>query len=449
MSAHDAVAGYENVPFFPPTETQRRQRDHISQWRTTSEVRPGSYTHTDYDFTQPTLDLRTSVSRPRAHAHADGEIYDYPGVYLSTDLGGSLAGIRAQELDWHYRTAQGAGDVRGLSAGSLFTLTGHPREEQNREYLVVWTICDANGDGYGITANGQDTSAFFCSFAALSSAEQFRPQRTTPKPFVRGPQTALVVGSAGEEIDTDDYGRILVQFPWDRKGQKDANSSCRVRVGQLWASSGWGAMFIPRIGMEVIVDFIEGDPDRPIVTGCLYNGKNKSPYSLPAEKTKTTIKSNSTKGGGGSNEIRFEDKKGSEEIYIHAQKDRNLVIGNNETKRIANDQIIQVGNSRTETVDQGDESITISKGDRSVTVKEGDDTLTVSLGNQSTKVSTGSATTEAMQSIELKVGSSSVKIDPTGVSIKGMTITINGDLQTEVQGGAMVQVKGALVQINS
>jgi type VI secretion system secreted protein VgrG len=446
-SAHSKVSGYAEVPYYPPEQTGRRKRDSISDWSMSWEIQSGKVAHTDYEFKKPALDLMAKTQGPAGHGHDKEEIYDYPGIYYATDLGGSLAKIRLDELKSRYQVAHGHGDARGLATGSVFKLVNHTsRTDQEGEYLVTSTNIQAASNEY--TAGGGNEHEFSCSFTAILSKEQYRPLRITPKPVVSGPQTALVVGPAGEEIHTDEHGRIMVQFHWDRLGKKDENSSCWMRVGQTWAHGGWGSMFIPRIGMEVIVDFLEGDPDRPIVTGCVYNGTNKPPYPLPGDKTKSTIKSNSSKGGGGYNEMRFEDKKGSEEIWIHAQKDRNLVIEHDETKKVGNNQVIEVKNDRTETVQQGNEKVTISQGNRTITVSQGNDSLTVSAGNQSTKISAGSASTEAMQSITLKVGSSSVTIDQTGVTIKGMKITIDGSLQTQVQGGAMVQVKGGIVQIN-
>ena len=179
---------------------------------------------------------------------------------------------------------------------------------------------------------------------------QFRPPRVTPRPIVHGSQTAIVTGPAGEEIYPDEHGRVKVQFHWDREGKKDEKSSCWIRVSQNWAGPSWGAMIIPRIGHEVIVDFLEGDPDQPIITGRVYNGENRPPYPLPGEKTKSTWKSNSSKGGGGSNELRFEDKKGSEEIYLHGQKDWNIVIEHDKTQKIGHDESLDVGHDRTKHV---------------------------------------------------------------------------------------------------
>ena len=181
-----------------------------------------------------------------------------------------------------------------------------------------------------------------------SGAPPFRPPRKTPKPIIQGIQTAFVVGPAGEEIFTDKYGRVKVQFHWDREGQVDAKSSCWVRVAQIWAGNKWGTMFIPRIGMEVIVHFLEGDPDQPIITGCVYNPQAMPPYTLPDEKTKSTIKSNSSKGGGGFNEFRFEDKKGSEQIFIHAEKNQDIRVKNDCMETILHDRHLIVENDQLE-----------------------------------------------------------------------------------------------------
>jgi type VI secretion system secreted protein VgrG len=194
------------------------------------------------------------------------------------------------------------------------------------------------------------TTTYSNRFSCIPHETPFRPPRTTVKPVVEGVQTAVVVGPSGEEIYTDKYGRITVQFHWDREGKKDEHSSCRIRVSQAWADAKWGGMFIPRIGQEVIVEFLEGDPDRPIITGCVYNENKMPPYELPAEKTKSTVKSNSSKGGGGFNEFRFEDKKGNEEIFLHGQKDWTIAILNDKNQTVGHDETMMVVNNRTRTV---------------------------------------------------------------------------------------------------
>jgi type VI secretion system secreted protein VgrG len=186
----------------------------------------------------------------------------------------------------------------------------------------------------------------------------FRPESRAVKPVVHGTQTAVVVGPGGEEIHTEELGRIKVQFHWDRKGKKDDNSSCWIRVGQLWAGAQWGSVFIPRIGQEVIVAFLEGNPDRPIVIGCVYHQSNQPPLDLPGEKTRSTVKSDSTIGGGGFNEIRFEDKKGQEAIYVHAQKDRKVEVENDDSETIKHDRTVLITNNLTETI-QGKQDTTV------------------------------------------------------------------------------------------
>jgi type VI secretion system secreted protein VgrG len=462
-SAHSKFAGYAEVPYYPPEQTGRRKRDSISDWSMAWEIQSGKFAHTDYEFKKPSLNLLASTQGPQGHGHDKEEIYDYPGIYDTNDVGGSLAKIRLDELRTRYQVAQGHGDARGLLTGSIFKLAGYPRSDQNGEYLITSSTCQAASNDYSSDGGGE--LEFTCSFTAIASKEQFRPPRLTPKPVVNGPQTAVVVGPGGEEIHTDEHGRIMVQFHWDRLGKKDENSSCWIRVGQTWASGTWGAMFIPRIGMEVIVDFLEGDPDRPIVTGCVYNGTNKPPYPLPANKTRSTIKSNSSKGGGGSNEMRFEDKKGEEEIYIHAQKDRNLVIEHDETKKVGNDrkkdiahdETTHVGHDRTETVDNNetitihanrtetvdkDETITIS-GNRTETVQK-EESITINGGRtenvaKNESITIGQSRTENVGKDEsITIGASRTE----NVS-KDESITIGGSRTESVSKDESVSISGA------
>jgi type VI secretion system secreted protein VgrG len=311
-------------------------------------------------------------------------------------------------------------------------------------------------------------------FTCTPSGLPYRPARESPKPFVQGTQTAVVVGPPGEEIFTDKYGRVKVQFHWDRKGKNNADSSCWVRVGTPWAGKNWGMIHIPRIGQEVIVDFEEGDPDRPIIIGSVYNADMMPPYDLPANKTQSGVKSRSSQNGtpANFNELRFEDKKGAEDIYFHAEKDFHRVVENDDDLKVGNNQTIQVANNRTEVVQKGHEKVTIEKGNRSVTLGMGNDThqikmgnrdvkidmgndaLTIKMGNQTTKLDLGKSQTEALQSIELKVGQSSIKLDQMGVTIKGMKVSVEGQILTEVKGlmtnvnaTAILQVKGGLTMI--
>jgi type VI secretion system secreted protein VgrG len=292
----------------------------------------------------------------------------------------------------------------------------------------------------------------------------------------------MVVGPSGEEIYTDEYGRVKVQFHWDREGKADDNSSCWIRVAQVWAGKNWGAMYIPRIGQEVIVEFLEGDPDRPIITGRVYNDKAMPPYELPSEKTKSTIKSNSSKGGGGFNEIRFEDKKGDEQIFIHAEKnldvrvknDRFETVVNNRHLHVEKDKFEHIDNNRSETVDadhkeeigkdrhlsvKGKEAKEIT-GSMSLTVKG--DVIEVFKANHSEQTTSDyylkakNVVIEGLQNITLSVGGSYIAIEPAGIEIKtsgqlkieGTTVDVKGSAKTSIDGGAMTEVKGGIVKIN-
>ena len=359
FSSHKETQGYEELPYYPPDPDVRRERDHVYDWSFHKSVQPGKYALRDFNFEQPkaSMDARSAVARE--YAEADHEIYDYPGEYDVVGDGETYAGVRIQELQTGYERAEGVGNARGLATGCLFELTQFPREDQNRQYLILSTSCNLTSDEYA-PGEGADQD-FTIRLQAADARETFRPPRITPKPFVQGPQTAIVVGKSGEEIWTDKYGRVKLQFHWDRYGESDENSSCWVRVSQSWAGKTWGGIMIPRIGQEVIVEFLEGDPDRPIVTGRVYNGDNMPPYGLPDNQTQSGIKTRSSKGGTGDNfnEIRFEDKKGSEELYIHAEKDQTIMVENNKTETVGNDntedighdETISVHNNRSKTVD--------------------------------------------------------------------------------------------------
>jgi type VI secretion system secreted protein VgrG len=267
----------------------------------------------------------------------------------------------------------------------------------------------------------------------------------------------VVVGPSGEEIYSDKYGRIKVQFFWDRDGKDDENSSCWIRVAQEWAGTNWGAVFIPRIGQEVMVEFLEGDPDRPIITGRVYNAQQMPPYTLPDNQTQTAVKTRSSKGGGSSNynELFFEDKMGSELIRVHAEKDLLTEVEHDETRTVGNDRTTTISNNETKTVDKGNETIELNQGNQSTTLDMGNQSIELKMGNQSTKADLGQISMEAMQSITLTVGESSIKIDQMGVTIQGMMISIQGQIQVQVQGlmiqisaDAMLQEQGAITMIN-
>ena len=322
------------------------EEDIITSLELSKQIRVGKYSLADYNFEIPNTDLTAVVPSKTKLGPGEREVYDYPGLYGKKSDGDRLAKIRMEEEEAQITKILGGSSCRAFTSGYKFTLTDHFRRDlNNKDYLLVSVTHEAV-EGYSADAEPTYRNRFVCMPHDVS----FRPLRTTPKPFVKGAQTAIVVGPSGEEIYPDKHGRVKVQFHWDREGKKDDKSSCWIRVSQAWAGGGWGAMHIPRIKQEVIVDFLEGDPDRPIITGRVYHGANPPPYGLPGDKTKSTIKSDSSMGGGGFNELRFEDKKGSEEIFLHGQKDWTIAILNDKNQNVGHDETLAVSNNRTKTV---------------------------------------------------------------------------------------------------
>ncbi|MHC4214747.1 MAG: type VI secretion system Vgr family protein, partial [Planctomycetota bacterium] len=312
-SAHEPYPNFEKLEYHPADKGTKPQ-DCISEWIVETNLQPGSYALNDFDFKNTKKDLLTRAKVDHKHSSSTFEIYDYPGKYIESGDGETYARQRIEELDSQYKVAMANSDSRGICAGFTFELTGHPNQQQKKQLI---TSASYNIDA-GEFFSAQQQGEFFiaCTFTAINADNNFRPPRITPKPSISGPQTAMVVGPSGQEIYADEFGRVKVEFHWDRYSKTDENSSCWIRVAQVWAGKNWGALYTPRIGQEVIVDFLEGDPDRPIITGRVYNGQAMPPYDPKNEPTKSTLKSDSSKGGGGFNEIRFEDKKDSEQIFV-------------------------------------------------------------------------------------------------------------------------------------
>ncbi|ROO40306.1 type VI secretion system tip protein TssI/VgrG [Pseudomonas sp. 7SR1] len=446
----------------------------------------GVYQATDYEFTTPTTSL---FSQAEAVA-GPNSMYEHPGGYTAKAQGDALTKQRVDGLRSQEKRFVGESDCRWLVPGYWFTLAGHDDSTLNIDWVVTSVSHEGSHDSYRNR------------FEAIPKATAYRPARITPKPRMHT-QTALVVGKAGEEIWTDEYGRIKLQFPWDRTGKNDETSSCWVRVVLPWSGKGFGMQFVPRIGQEVIVTFIDGDPDRPLVTGCVYNGDNALPYALPANQTQSGIKTNSSKGGGGFNELRFEDKKDAEEVFLQAQKDFNINVLNDTTATVGHDETLTVQNARTRTVKDGDETVTLEKGKRSVTIQTGSDSLdvkdtrTVTVGsdqNHSTggnyahKVSgnydltvdgnltikvSGTLTLQSGGSFAIKSGADLAAQASTSISQKagtalsnqagtslenkaGTTLTNDAGIslvnkaaaEQTVDGGGMLTIKGGLVKVN-
>jgi type VI secretion system secreted protein VgrG len=438
ISAHATIPGYETVGFHPEGQANPEEAEYINSWELVHQWRSGAFVTNEFDFQRPRASLMASLQATAQHKMGDLEVFDYPGGYDDQGEGQDYARSRLEELQKDVEVAHGAGDVRGIGAGTVFSLIDYPAASQNKQYLIVAASYDAANPAHD---SGNDSAGYFhFSFTAADSKVPFRPALATPRPRVEGVQTAIVVGPSGEEIWTDKYGRVKVQFHWDREGKDDENSSCWVRVAQLWAGSGWGGVHIPRIGQEVIVDFLEGDPDRPIITGRVYNADNMPPYDLPANQTQSGIKSHSTKEGGlnNFNELRFEDKKGSEEVYVQAEKDLDTLVKNDETRSVghdrstdvSNDETVNVGNNRTEKVGK-DETITIGNN------------RTESVGKAET-VSIGTTRTHSVGTDEtLSVGgarTASVGKDESISVAANQTVSIGKNLSLDVGGARTLTI---------
>ena len=328
------------------------EEDVVTSWITEAELHTGKYSLSDYNFEKPALDLK--VSDPtviKVGGNSQFEIYDYPGDYRLKDQGRAIAKIRMQEQEAQYKISSGTSVARVFTTGYKFTLEDYYREDINTSYVLTEVEHRASvGGSYLARVSAGET--YSNQFVCMQADVPFRPPRTTLKPFVQGPQTAKVVGKSGEEMTVDLYGRVKVQFYWDREGKEDENSSCWIRVSQLFAGSGWGAMFIPRIGQEVIVDFLEGDPDRPIVTGRVYNAVQMPPGTLPGHQNISGWRTHSTKSGGdhGANVVAFDDTKGSEVFYMRAEKDMATRVEHNDDLKVGNDQTEDIGHDRTTTI---------------------------------------------------------------------------------------------------
>lgn len=391
----------------------------------------GTYSATDYEFTTPTTSL---YSQAQAEAGPRAQ-YEHPGGYTAKARGDTLTKRRVDGLRSQEKRLIGESDCRWLVPGHWFTLTGHDDASLNIDWVLTSVTHEADHEHYRNR------------FEAIPKTTAYRPPRTTPKPRMHT-QTAKVVGKAGEEIWTDQYGRIKIQFPWDLLGKNDEASSCWVRVVLPWSGKGFGMQFIPRIGQEVIVTFIDGDPDRPLVTGCVYNGDNALPYALPDNQTQSGIKTNSSKGGGGFNELRFEDKKDAEEVFLQAQKDMKVNVLNDSTATIGHDETLTVQNDRTRTVKEGDETITLEKGKRSVTIQTGSDTLdvkdtrTVKVGADQTHSTGGNYSHQVSGNFELSVdGNLTIKVSGTLTLQSGGSLTLKTDADLAAQAGTSVTSK--------
>lgn len=519
IAAHKPNTTGPDLDFYFKESEYRRKSDHIFDWAHNTSVVTGKVTLKDYDFEKPRAELQAVSSIEKGkHSHKKYEHYRYPGHMRLGNQPANFAKVRMQAEAVQHKLARGAGNVRTLGAGQTFKLKGHTRTSVNIEYLVVraehrlqietdYEDQETKKPLFNTTipVDEDNKDTYRITFDVIPKSEPFRAPQETRWPRIPGLQTAVVTGPAGEEIYTDKYGRIKVQFHWDRAGKKDENTTCWVRCVMPWTGKNWGMISIPRIGQEVAIQFEEGDPDRPICTGMLYNADTMPPYELPANETQSGIVTRSTKDGSAQtfNELIFDDKKEAEFVRFQSERDYIQTIKNNATVTIGlehkddGDLTQTIHRNKTETIKTGDHVFKVETGNQEVFIKtdhtetiegkatqtitgdtkqqvktgnfvqnvdtgnltrkvaKGNEAVTVSMGNYSLKTALGSIKEEAMQEIELKVGSSSIKIDQTGVTIKGMIIKIEGTAMMEakapmttVKGDGLLVLKGGITMIN-
>ena len=443
-SAFPPIAGEKKVKY-QAAQSGERETGAIRSAELRLQATAQGFQSSDYNYEQPKAALFALAGEKKG-----GMQYQHPGRFSVKAEGDALAAWKVNALKAQAKQLVGESDCAALTAGHWFTLTDHYDKALNIDWLVIAVSHEYDGERYRNR------------FTAIPKATPYRPLAVTPQPFMHT-QTAVVVGKSGEEIWTDKLGRVKVQFPWDREGKNDETSSCWLRVATAWSGNGFGAQFIPRIGQEVVVSFIDGDPDKPLITGCVYNGANALPYALPANQTQSGIKTHSEQGF---NELRFDDKKDAELLAMQAQKDFQVTVLNDSTTIVGHDEILSVKNKRSVTV-KGDQEHAID-GNETHKVK-GNYTLNVD-GNLTIKVS-GTLTLESGKTLDIKSGaglnasaSGSMKLDAASIASEAKsslsqkavtisqearaTLTSKASATQTVDGGGMLVIKGGLVKIN-
>jgi type VI secretion system secreted protein VgrG len=442
-----------DVQFAPnagPGETGR----FLTTWNRSHLVVPGRYTARDFHFAMPRKTLEASEASMLGDGRTYGEVYDFPGDYTEQFVEKSGFGNvekerdrrvrdRIEEEETPHQVFSGSSYSRDFQVGRIFHLSGHRTLGGNFiPTSIQHSITQSPSHFTGQAVEFPYSNLITC----VPDTTHYRPARVSLRPVMQGPQTAIVVDSKGkddsessEEIATDEFGRIKIRFHWERKDRPGSF----VRVAQVWAGRGWGFQFLPRVGHEVIVDFVEGDPNRPIIIGSFYNGVNPPPFDVPANQTQSGIKTRSSPGGGAQNfnMIRFEDKKDKEEINIHAERNLTTIVEADESRNVGHDRSTTIKNdetivitdgNRTETLEKGNESVTLKLGNRKVVLEKGNDELTIQLGNHTTSVPVGTDKVTALNielsataSITLRCGASQIKMDPATITIVAPMVKIN------------------------
>lgn len=471
IGGHQAAPNLATLPYHVTKDTTSEAC--VSNWTHQRRFLTSSFVMRDYDFQKPRVDL--TVRQNSSDTPSSWTWYQFPGRYFESDDGQHYARVRCESASANQSVARVDVSVYGLQAGNLLTIESHPNDDVNQEHLITAYQMHASVPG-GMAGSGRDGGFVFSGSVHIQpSCDVYRTPMTTQRPIVAGPQIATIVGPSGEEIWTDNFGRVKVQFAWDLDGVQDDNSSCWVRVTQAWTGKGWGAMSIPRVGDEVMVEFIDGDLDRPIVTGRVINADRMPPEALADGQAKTVFRTRSTKEGDIEcfHELTFDDTKDAERIYLHSERDFDRVVENNDTLKVGfdkqdpgdqtiqifNDQNVEIGlgsgagsqtieiaQDRTVTIDSGDDTLNVTQGDLKVATGQGG--IDVSAGASISASATQDITLEAQSSITLKCGGSTIELTPSGIKISGADVNINGSASAEVQGGGELTLKGGMVMIN-
>ncbi len=461
VQAHRSAAGSQSIEYRPSHDT--KLDEYLTHLNAAREFVTGAVELSDYDFQKPRAKL--NVKQMSAGSDAKWSVFHYPGRFTESARGQAIAKIRQQSNDASGAWITMEGTARGVRCGNIFILKSHSSADRNIEYLITGATIQAELGG--LEPGDDRPFSYHMSLEVQPSKLPFRPALTAAPAVISGPHIATVSGKSGEEIWTDNYGRIKVQFPWDLTGKSDENSSCWIRVAQAWTGKSWGAMSIPRIGEEVIVEFLNGDPDQPIVVGRVFNADMMPPEGLAAAQAKTIFRTHSTKGGDKNSfhELSFDDTKDSETIYLHSERDFKRVVENNDEtlvgfeKKSPGNQALSVYNDSTIAIGQGSGEgslqIEIEK-DRSVSVAKGNDLLKVKNGDLTIQVDAGATLIKSAKSITLSCGESSIKLTPSKIEIVSPAIDIKATGNLKMQGGdstlegsGNLQLKGGIGKLMS
>ncbi|MEM9247629.1 MAG: type VI secretion system tip protein TssI/VgrG [Pseudomonadota bacterium] len=516
----DSISAHSPTPHGPTFEyhavdgTFQRDLEHIYDWLDGEQITTGKVSFEDYNFETPLSDLLVTkqIIKGNHSPHNKYEHYDYPGRYGKSAEGNTHARVRIESLAVDHEKSKGVCNIRGMRVGQTFKIKEHPTVPDNSEFLLTeathYIGIDTDYETDDVVnplisrkkPKPEDLEnlgmAYRCTFGVIPKDIPYRAPQKTEWPEIAGLHTAVVTGPKGDEIYTDQYGRIKVQFHWDRKGKMDENTTCFVRVAMPWTGDDWGMFGIPRIGQEVVIQFEEGDPDRPICTGMMYHKETMPPYAFPTNKTQTGIVTRSTKDGSKDtfHELVFEDKKEAEFIRLQSERDYKETIKNNAVITIGlehkdkGDLTQTIQNHKTETLKEGDHTFTVEKGKQTIkikkdhtetiegkstqtitgnttqkiktgnytqTVEKGKWTTTVKLGDSKHETKVGKTTIKALSKLELICGMSKITMEPTKITIKSLMVDIKADttlnaqgLMTTVKGDAMLTLKGGMVMIN-